>query len=94
MPGLYVKWFKFTKRVFDHHGDCGGILCIDDYANIHCRKCNKEAHITKMKFLCPRGIHNFEVPSSYSLIEAISSSAQMVNASVNYWFISVIKYIG
>ena len=81
------------RQYWTHHGACGGILCIDENAIIECRKCHKKAHIKDMRFICPDDLHHFGKASSAGLSEALSCSAQMVNASVMSWLISVIKHL-
>lgn len=46
-----------------------------------------------MRFICPDDLYHFGKASSAGLAEALSCSAQMVNASVMSWFISVIKHL-
>jgi hypothetical protein len=43
-----------------------------------------------MRFICPDDLYHFGKASSAGLAEALSCSAQMVNASVISWFIGLL----
>lgn len=87
-------YWLHKSRFFGDFASCNGRLQIDEYANVRCKKCLKKAKITQMMFKCPSDRHSFKVATVEGLSEVFSSSAQMVNAVGNQWFISVIKHIG
>jgi hypothetical protein len=85
--------YIMRPEYWKHAGSCQGILQIDEYADVTCKRCGKSAPITKIEFLCPAGKHEFKAAHSTGLWEAFSTSAQMVNAAGNRWFLSVIRHI-
>lgn len=92
-PACMSKGINTVREYWTHYGACNGRLCVDEYAYVHCRKCAKKARITQMLFSCPTGTHKFEAATTEGLLEAFSTSSQMVNANVNSWFINVITNI-
>jgi hypothetical protein len=84
--------YTMSPEYWRHAGHCQGILQLDEYAYVSCKKCGKSAPVTQMKFMCPANRHSFQVATSEGLSEALSISAQMVTAAGNRWFLNVIRH--
>ena len=45
------------SQSWTHGGKCGGQLCIDENAIVHCTRCGKSAHIRNMRMTCDSHRH-------------------------------------
>lgn len=82
-----------AKEYWTHAGSCGGVLQLDEYANVICKRCGSNAHITKMRLCCNSGRHNFYVPSKELYALSISTASNFVNGGGIQWLQSVIRYL-
>lgn len=76
-----------------HMGSCQGRLAIDEFAYIHCKKCEKKAKVTEMRFRCNNNRHSFAVPSTKGFAAAIANAGQMTNVAGISWLQSMLKHI-
>jgi Zn finger protein HypA/HybF involved in hydrogenase expression len=76
------KWIAHERWI---HSGCGGILAIDEYGYIHCRKCGKKVKATQMKLRCRNGRHKFSVPNDKGIATAITTAEKMTKYGGMAW---------
>lgn len=92
-PKCAKKYKDFQLEHWFHGGTCNGLLYIDENAYVHCQKCGKTAHITKMRMTCDRGYHVKNIPTKGEIASAISVGAiGVVNDSLK-WFKHILEHI-
>ena len=69
-----------------HDGHCGGALYIDENAIVHCTKCGKSAHISKMYLTCDCYRHREVRVYREELAAAIAVGHIGVDYDSPYWF--------
>ncbi|MBQ7280405.1 MAG: hypothetical protein IJR13_06780 [Bacteroidales bacterium] len=92
-PGCRKSYGHAASEYWTHGDGCGGVLQLDEYANVWCARCGEHAHLTEMTLSCNSGRHRFYVPSTTGFAEAITTSAQMVNSSGIRWLQNVLRYL-
>ncbi len=92
-PKCLNEYKSFHLERWTHGGKCGGRLVIDDKAVVHCKKCGKSAHITKMRMTCGAFKHVKVKASRDEIASALSTgSIGVVDGSIN-WFRKILSNI-
>lgn len=79
---------NLRSQSWTHGGRCGGDLYIDENAYVHCQKCGKSAHISKMTMTCDsqRHIKTRATKNELGAAFAIGNVGVSNNASSLKWF--------
>ena len=93
-PVCLQQGYNSVREYWRHDWPCKGELFLDEYAIVHCSKCRRKEHLTKMKLRCGNDRHNFAVSSVTGFASAISTSAQFVERAGLAWLQSAIEYLG
>lgn len=70
-------------------GKCGAYMYIDEYANVHCLQCQRQEHITKMRFFCDSHRHLRKYASKNEIAAAI---CRMQNAGTEKENVTWLKH--
>ncbi len=92
-PVCLEEGYNSPRDYWLHDGPCQGVLTLDENAIVQCRKCRKKEKLTRMKLRCNNNRHDFSIPSTVGLAQAMSTSAQMANERTLAWLQNVIKQI-
>lgn len=76
-----------------HGGGCNGRLLIDSDAVVHCEKCGKSAHISKMRISCNSHKHIKIKPSRKEFATAIAIGSIGVVNNIIYWYKRIIEHL-
>lgn len=82
-----------AKEFWTHGGYCGGTLQLDEYANVICKRCGANAHITEMRLSCNSGRHTFYVPNKEMYAKSVSTASNFVNGGGIQWLQSVLRFL-
>ena len=75
------------------HGGCGGVLYVDESAYVHCQKCGKTAHISKMHISCNCGRHHNKIPSRDDIAAAISNAKIGISNNSIKWYKNFVSHL-
>ena len=73
------------------HAKCRGVLYIDDTAIVHCQKCGKKAHISKMYMSCNK--HKNLRPAKKQIMSAITMGRMCRFENSLKWLLKVLYNI-
>lgn len=93
-PVCLSEGYNSAREYWRHAGPCKGLLALDEWANIICRKCRRKSHITKMRLKCCNGRHDFVLTSVEGYAAAISTSSHFVEKAGLAWLQSAIQHLG
>ena len=92
-PGCLTDNGYAEQEYWRHGGTCGGILQLDEYANVICSRCREYTHLTKMRLSCDSGRHVLFTPGIDATTASLLCSAAFVNNMGLTWLRSVVKYL-
>ncbi len=92
-PACYQQGYSVAKEYWCHGGSCGGVLQLDEYANVVCKRCGRKAPLMQMRLTCNSGRHTFYVPTLNGYVQAITMAGMAVDKSGMAWLQSVLRYI-
>lgn len=90
-PGCLSDNGYAEQEYWLHGRGCNGVLQLDEYANVICSKCGKNAPLTKMRLSCSSGRHVLFTPGLNATAASLSCSAAFVNNHGLTWLRSVIR---
>ena len=82
-----------NSELWTHGGGCGGTLYVDDNAYVHCSKCGKKAHISKMHMSCSCGRHHYRIPSRDDIAAAVSFAKIGITSSSIKWYRNFVSHL-
>jgi hypothetical protein len=91
-PMCLSQGYSCTKEFWRHELD-GGVLTIDENANIKCKTCGKGDHLLNVQLSCHSGRHKYSVPNREYWASAISTSGQFVNNGGLAWLQRIMQKI-
>lgn len=80
-----IRDHKYEKELWVHGDECGGMLMIDSEGIVHCTKCRKKAHISKMRISCNCGAHTKAIPTLDELGGALAMGPATEEGALR-WF--------
>lgn len=82
-----------NSELWTHGEKCGGTLYVDEYAYVHCKKCGKKAHISKMRVSCNCGRHRYQTASRNDIAAAASFAKIGVTSNSIKWLRDFVSHL-
>jgi len=92
-PQCLKEGYHVCVENWTHGGSCNGSLYLDENAYIHCDRCYRSAHLSRMELSCNSGRHKFVVMSTSGFAKAIMISGTVSDTRTLAWLQSVMLNI-
>lgn len=92
-PKCITKHANVRLEQWTHGGSCKGRLFIDENAIVHCEKCAKTAHISRMRITCDSQKHQKEFMNKTEIASALAIGNIGVINNAMYWFKYILNHI-
>lgn len=89
-PSCLSEGHNTAHQYWRHSWPCGGVLTLDEFAIVACKKCFNKGRLLDMKLKCEEDQHTYRVTTIEGYAAAISTSAHLVNEAGVAWLQSVL----
>lgn len=92
-PNCLSDGFNTSRQYWRHTWPCGGVLTLDEFAKVSCKKCYRSGLLMDMKLKCEENRHTYKVTTIEGYVTAISTSSHFVNDAGISWLQNVLTNI-
>lgn len=89
-PNCLSEGHNTSRQYWRHSFPCGGVLTLDEYAKVTCKKCHRGGRLLDMKLKCEENKHTYKITTMEGYAAAISTSSHLVNEGGIAWLQNVL----